>query len=165
MVEFFRPTGRILEPSKGEGVFLKYIPDCLWCEIDEGRDFFAWSEHVDWIIGNPPYSKTREFMRHAFRYAQNVVFLVPARNIFSGYGTVTEGHQFGAMKNMRWYGTGSKLGFPMGNGIAAIHWQKGYVGQTNQTFYQLEKPGELAMISLTRHKPCLAVEPTEGGEA
>lgn len=26
MVSFFQPSGKILEPSKGEGVFLKYLP-------------------------------------------------------------------------------------------------------------------------------------------
>jgi hypothetical protein len=41
MVEFFKPSGRILEPCKGDGVFLKYLPPhAEWCEIQEGRDFF-----------------------------------------------------------------------------------------------------------------------------
>ena len=38
MVEFFKPSGRILEPCKGDGVFLKYLPSAEWCEIQEGRD-------------------------------------------------------------------------------------------------------------------------------
>ena len=41
IVEMFNPQGKILEPCKGEGAFLKYLPeDTLWCEITEGKDFF-----------------------------------------------------------------------------------------------------------------------------
>ena len=137
MVEHFAPSGRILEPCRGAGAFMRYLPpDADWCELTEGRDFFLWWERVDWIITNPPYSKTREFLKHAISVADNVCFLVPARNIFSGYGTVRETKDFGAMRAIRWYGTGGKLGFPMGNAIAAIHWQRGYVGPTEQSFYE-----------------------------
>jgi hypothetical protein len=140
MVRFFNPTGSILEPCKGNGAFLKHLPtNAFWCEISEGRDFFEWQQPVDWIITNPPYSKTRPFMKHAFKVARNVVYLIPARNLFSGYGTVREATSYGGMKNLRWYGTGASLGFPMGNAIAAVHWEKGYVGPTHQTFYEDER--------------------------
>ena len=56
MVDFFKPSGRILDPCKGDGVFLKYLPGADWCEIEKGKDFFAWSNPVDWVFGNPPYS-------------------------------------------------------------------------------------------------------------
>ena len=60
IVRHFCPTGHILEPFKGDGVFLRYLPSKVdWCEIEEGRDFFAWKDAVDWIISNPPYSITR----------------------------------------------------------------------------------------------------------
>jgi hypothetical protein len=135
MVEFFAPAGRVLEPCKGAGAIFRYLPSgSAWCEIAEGRDFFAWHDHVDWIISNPPYSKLRPFLRHAFKVADNVAFLVPARNVFSGYGTVREAAGFGRMKNLRWYGTGSRLGFPMGNAIATIHWQRGHSGACAETF-------------------------------
>lgn len=140
MVEYFKPTGRILEPCRGGGAFMRYLPpDASWCEIAEGRDFFAWFEPVDWIITNPPYSMTRPFMRHAFRVANDIVFLVPARNIFSGYGTVRECIGWGGMASIRWYGTGGKLGFPMGNAIAAIHWTRGFSGTIKETFYEDEE--------------------------
>ena len=86
----------------------------------------------------PPYSKLRPFLKHAFKIADNVVFLIPARNLFSGYGTVREASGFGFMKNIRWYGTGGKLGFPMGNAIAAIHWMRGYEGMCQETFLEDE---------------------------
>lgn len=139
MVRFFQPSGRILEPCCGDGALLKYLPvDAEWCEIDKGRDFFMWENPVDWIISNPPYSKLRPFMRHAFSIANSVAFLVPARNVFSGYGTVREASSFGKMKNIRWYGTGGHLGFPMGNAIAAIHWERGYAGSCRETFIEDE---------------------------
>jgi hypothetical protein len=98
MVRYFQPTGRILEPCKGGGAFLRHLPpETFWCEIREGRDFFAWSEHVDWIITNPPYSIGREFLRHALSVSDNVVFLLPARNIFSGYGTLREAAGWGGI--------------------------------------------------------------------
>ena len=138
MVAFFRPSGRVLEPCRGDGAIFKHLPDAEWCELDEGRDFFDWSGSVDWILTNPPYSKLRPFMRHAFRLAKDVALLIPARNLFSGYGTVREAKSFGRMKHIRWYGTGARLGFPMGNAIAAIHWQRGHAGKCSESFYEDE---------------------------
>lgn len=75
-------------------------------------------------------------MVHAFKVAADVVLLIPVRNLVSGYGTVREAISYGAMKEIRWYGGGARLGFPMGNAIAAVHWKRGYRGQTTQTFYE-----------------------------
>lgn len=145
MVEYFQPAGRVLEPCRGGGAFMRYLPpDAFWCEIAEGRDFFAWSDPVDWIITNPPYSLTREFLRHAIAVSDNVVFLLPARNIFSGYGTVRECAGWGGMAAIRWYGTGARLDFPMGNAISAIHWKRGHSGSIRETFYEDER------LTLTR---------------
>jgi hypothetical protein len=139
MVQYFSPSGKILEPCSGTGAFLQFLPsNTLSCELQNGTDFFAWAQKVDWIITNPPYSKLRPFMVHSFRVANDVALLVPARNVFSGYGTVREAASFGRMKNMRWYGTGNKLGFPMGNAIVAIHWQRGWNGMCRESFYEEE---------------------------
>jgi len=35
-----------------------------WCEIDEGRDFFAYNKEVNAIITNPPYSLINKFLKH-----------------------------------------------------------------------------------------------------
>jgi hypothetical protein len=139
MVRYFNPSGRILEPCRGAGAFMRQLPtDALWCEVKDGRDFFEFREHVDWIITNPPYSLTRPFLSHALAVSDNVVFLLPARNIFSGYGTVRECAGWGGMAAIRWYGTGSRLAFPMGNAIAAIHWKRGHQGIIQETFYEDE---------------------------
>lgn len=147
MVRFFAPAGRVLEPCKGNGAVLKHLPpDTEWCEIDEGRDFLGWIKRADWILTNPPFSKLRAFLRHAFKLADNVVFLIPARNLFSGYGTVREAVKAGLrMRNIRWYGTGASLGFPMGNAIAAIHWQRGYDGPVTETFVEDESTAQASL--------------------
>jgi hypothetical protein len=139
MVRHFKPSGRILEPCRGLGAFMRQLPpDALWCEIKDDVDFFDWRDPVDWIITNPPYSLTRPFLHHALAVADNVVFLLPARNIFSGYGTVRECAGWGGMAAIRWYGTGARLDFPMGNAIAAIHWKRGHKGIILETFYEDE---------------------------
>ena len=141
MVTHFAPAGIVLEPCRGGGAIHDLLPEgSPWCEIEEGRDFFDFNQEVDWIISNPPYDQTRQFMRHAFRLAENVVFLVPARNIFSGYGTVREMIPWGGLVEIRWYGTGGKLGFPMGNAIAAFHWQRGHDGATRMSFHEDDQP-------------------------
>lgn len=127
MVRYFRPEGIILEPCKGDGVFLRYLPfDVQWCEIKEGKDFFQFSSRVDWVISNPPYSKTREWFRHSYKIAANLLYLVPLRNVFSGFGFIREIYEFGGIKAIRVYGTGNRLGFPMGNAIGALHIVKDY---------------------------------------
>lgn len=138
MVSHFRPTGTILDPCRGDGVFLEYLPlGAHSCEITDGEDFYAWTEHVDWVIGNPPYSITRPWFRHSYTIANNLLYLVPLRNVFSGYGFVREIHEYGGIVAIRVYGTGGKLGFPMGNAVGAFHVRKGYGGETAFTFFDL----------------------------
>jgi hypothetical protein len=135
MVAWFNPTGRILEPAKGEGAILNYLPGADWCEIEEGRDFFAWSEQVDWIISNPPYSCFREWLEHSFSVSINSVYLIPLKNFFSAFGQLSDCRKHGWVKHIRLYGTGAKLGFPMGNAVGAIHFMRGYWGDTSWSFY------------------------------
>lgn len=135
MVSHFEPCGAILEPFKGAGVFTALLPDADWCEIDEGRDFFDWHRPVDWIITNPPYSKLRPVFRHAASLAHDIVFLVPLRNVFSGFGFVREVFSYGGIAEIRVYGTGGSIGFPMGNCVGAMHFRQDYAGPTNWTFY------------------------------
>lgn len=136
MVEHFQPSGVVLDPCKGEGVFLDYLPEgSPWCEITNGRDFFEWTEPVDWVIGNPPYSLTRPWFKHSYGIADHLLYLVPLRNVFSGYGFVREIHEYGGIVELRIYGTGGRLGFPMGNAVGAFHIERGYVGPTVFSFF------------------------------
>jgi len=125
MVEWFKPSGRILEPSAGDGVFLRYLPeDALWCEIEKGRDFFAWHERVDWIIGNPPYSVVGQWLRHSIVLSDNFVYLIPIAKPFYGDGFLRLLWDWGNIKHIRLYGGGSTLNFPIGFAIGAIHFSK-----------------------------------------
>lgn len=77
LVEHLAPTGKILEPCCGDG----HILDCLppgteWCELKRGRDFLRWRGSVDWIVTNPPWSQIRAFLRHSFKVADRVAFLM-----------------------------------------------------------------------------------------
>ena len=83
IVEHFKPKGRMLEPCKGDGNFMKVLPEStLWCEILEGKDFFDFNDKVDWIITNPPYSKMRVFLKHSMEVADNVVFLTTINHLW-----------------------------------------------------------------------------------
>ena len=78
------PTGRILEPCRGEG----HILDCLppgteWCELKRGRDFLQWRGSVDWIVTNPPWSQIRAFLRHSFVVANRVAFLMTVNHAWT----------------------------------------------------------------------------------
>ena len=79
-----RMSGTVLAPARGQGAFHDRFPACLarhWCEITEGRDFLDWHEPVDWVMSNPPWSRLRDFSRHAMRIAPNIVWLAPLTNL------------------------------------------------------------------------------------
>jgi hypothetical protein len=133
MVNFFEPSGRVLEPCRGEGVFMKYLPGADWCEIREGRDFFACHNQYNWIIGNPPYSCFGKWIYHAMDIAENIVYLVPCAKPFYSEKLYRTMQDWGMIKHIRIYGSGNKLGFPIGFLIGAIHFQRGYFGPTYTT--------------------------------
>lgn len=84
LVEHFKPKGLILEPCKGTGNFLKYLPDSTyWCEIKEGRDFMDFKTKVDWIITNPPWSKIMKFLKHSLVVANNICFLFTINHLWT----------------------------------------------------------------------------------
>jgi hypothetical protein len=137
MMTHFQPDGVVLDPCRGTGVFHKLLPPgSPWCEVtDDGGDFFAWTKPVDWVVGNPPYSLTRPWFRHSYTVADHLLYLVPLRNVFSGFGFLREIHVFGGIREIRLYGTGGMLGFPMGNAIGSLHIQRGHRGPTVFSFY------------------------------
>ena len=77
IIEHFNPTGRILDPCRGEGAFYDNYPgdDNDWCELGEGKDFLQYQKKVDWIITNPPWSKMQKFLAHGMQIADNIVYL------------------------------------------------------------------------------------------
>jgi len=134
VIDMFPISGKVLEPCKGEGAFLKYLPpDTEWCEITENRDFFSHNKKVDWIVTNPPYSDFNRFLTHSFELAENVVFLVPLAKIFKSMGTLNEIRKYGGIRKM-WLISASKCGFPFGFPAAAVHFQRNYKGPAEIIF-------------------------------
>ncbi len=70
MLSLRRRSGRVLEPSCGDGAFSTLIPDCVAIELDATKaprhalvmDFFDFplSEKFETIIGNPPYVRFQD---------------------------------------------------------------------------------------------------------
>ncbi|HRQ58653.1 MAG TPA: class I SAM-dependent methyltransferase [Azoarcus taiwanensis] len=70
MLALRRNRGRVLEPSCGDGAFLRHLPGATGIELDAAHcppgalnmDFFAYpdSERFDTIIGNPPYVRFQD---------------------------------------------------------------------------------------------------------
>jgi hypothetical protein len=139
MVNFFKPSGRILEPCKGDGVFLKYLPPHTeWCEIEEGRDFFAIHDRYDWIVGNPPYSCLSKWFEHSFRLSDNVLFFIPFAYTFSGMARIGIIRDYGWIPSFRIYGSMTEIGWTVRGGTpaAAVHFQRGYTGPMYTTIYE-----------------------------
>lgn len=132
IINKFNLSGKVLDPFKGQGAFYNNYPETVkkdWCEIDEGKDFFEYKEHVDWIISNPPYSIYDEVMNHSFEIADNIVYLVPLNKIVSSLGRVKKIKEFGGVPYIYIIGA-SRCGFPFGFPCCAIYVKRGYKGET-----------------------------------
>lgn len=137
MIEYFSPSGQILDPCRGlNKVFYNNLPiDSNWCEIQEGKDFFEYNEKVDWIIGNPPYSIFNKWMQHSFEISDNIVYLVPTFKIFNALGLCRMYKENGWIKHIRFYDTGKEIEWSRSRPIVAVHFKKGYIGDTSWSFY------------------------------
>ncbi|MDO5760459.1 MAG: class I SAM-dependent methyltransferase, partial [Bacteroidota bacterium] len=70
MLTLRKNSGKVLEPSCGDGAFFNNIPSCVGIELDKthcpkgalNMDFFDYpiSEKFDTIIGNPPYVRYQD---------------------------------------------------------------------------------------------------------
>lgn len=138
IIDKFPLSGKVLDAFKGKGSFYDNYPEGVekdWCEIDEGRDFFEYNEHVDWIITNPPYSIYDEVMEHSMEIADNIVYLVPLSKVVSSLGRIKKLFEFGGVPYIYIIGA-SRCGFPFGFPACAIHVQKDYRGDTKIEMYQ-----------------------------
>lgn len=120
-----------LDAFRGDGAFYRFLPSLVtdWCEIDDGRDFFDYNKHADWIISNPPYSIFDAVLYHSFKIANNVAYLVPLSKVFSSMGRIRKWQAYGNIKAI-WILSASKCGFPFGFPAAFVWWKKGYTGET-----------------------------------
>ncbi len=87
VVEWAKPSGVVLEPCAGNGAFVEILENygckVLQCEILNGTNFFNFNQRVDWIITNPPWSNTRQFMLHAIGLCDNILFLITINHIIA----------------------------------------------------------------------------------
>lgn len=126
----FNISGKVLEPCKGEGAFLKYLPsDTDWCEIADGKNFYDYNQKVDWIVTNPPYSDFNRFLEHSFDLADNVVLLVPVAKMFKSMGTLQAIYKYGGFVEIHTLPS-NMAGFPFGFPSAVYYLKKGYCGTT-----------------------------------
>lgn len=132
----FPIKGLVLEPCKGEGAFMKYLPpDTMWCEITDGKNFYDFKPfpngvRIDWIVTNPPYSDFDRFLDHSFELADNVVLLVPIAKIMKSMGTLKKVFAYGGIVSCQFLG-GGQAGFPFGFPVGIYHFKKDYKGQTH----------------------------------
>ena len=132
IVKYFKPDGTILEPCKGTGNFLKYLPKNRtdYCEIEEGKPFENYKGKVDWIITNPPWSKMKIFLEKSCQVAnKHIVFLITVNHVFTKARIrITKQYNFN-LKEILYIETPKE--FPqMGFQLGLIHWEKNYTGAT-----------------------------------
>ena len=135
VVSFFAPSGRVLDPCRGDGAFHKYLPPgSEWCELKDDKDFYEFQGPVDWIIGNPPYSVFPKWLDHSFTVAENIVYLIPITKVFNSFGIMKRTQAWGGIKQIYAIGGGRSIGFPFGFAVGAVHFQRGYTGPIGLSF-------------------------------
>ena len=138
IISFFPIEGKCLDPCSGDGAFLKHLPeDSDWCEIRKGKDFFDYSEAVDWIVGNPPYSIFLDFLKHSCRLAENIVYILPTNKIFQSFSIMDTIDNYGGIKAILVYGGGQRIGFPFGFSVGAFYFKKNYAGGSRINFRRI----------------------------
>jgi len=128
--EIFPIAGKTLEPCKGEGVFLKYLPQNTdWCEIADGKNYYDYHKKVDWIVTNPPYSDFNRFLSHSFALADNIVLLVPMAKMFKSMGTLKSIFGYGGIVSI-YLLPASRAGFPFGFPCGIYYMKRSYQEKT-----------------------------------
>ena len=80
-----QPTDKVLDPSKGGGVFFNNLPECdkSYCEITEDIDYFEASGKYDLIIGNPPYSLWNKWLDKTMELTDKFCYIFGVMNLTS----------------------------------------------------------------------------------
>jgi len=78
-----KPGQIVLDPALGTGSFYRNFPgfvDARCC--DEDKNFFMWTETVDWVITNPPYSCLDKWLEKSFQVCRvGCAYLLGLHNI------------------------------------------------------------------------------------
>jgi hypothetical protein len=136
IINHYNPQGRILDPCRGGGAFFNNLDNADWCEIAEGKDFFDYHNHVDWIITNPPWSLMRQFLQHGMSIADNIVYLTSI-NHYTTKRRIQDMQAAGfGIKEFFCVATPPKPWPQSGFQLAAVHTARGYEGPIIFSFNQ-----------------------------
>lgn len=132
-------NGVVFEPCSGGGAFVRALRkigiEPIEGDISKGLDFFDYTKKVDWIITNPPWSKARDFARHSYELADNIVFLITIIHFTALRARLKDMEQANFMIReialvdtppYPWPQSGFQLG--------AVHLQRNWSGETKFTF-------------------------------
>jgi len=85
----FDRNDKVLDAGSGKNkVWYNNIPDyCdrFECEIEDGADFLDVNERFDWIIGNPPFHISWDFLKHASLMSNKGIAFLCNINSFNSY--------------------------------------------------------------------------------
>ena len=128
LVNHFKPTGKGLEPCCANGNILRFLPNADWCEITKGKDFFEYTNKVDYVFTNPPWSQIRAFLNHSMELADNVYFLFTINHLWTKARLRDiKSHNFG-IKEICIFDTPKEFQ-PSGFQCGMVHLQRGYIGE------------------------------------
>ena len=73
----------VLDPCRATGNFYNNLPTCKkeWCEITDGKDFFDYTNKVDLVIGNPPYSLWDKWLEHTIKITDKFCYIMGQQNL------------------------------------------------------------------------------------
>lgn len=135
MINFFNPSGKIIDPCRGENKVFYNLLDCDWAEINDGIDFFKINDKYDWVIGNPPYSVFNKWIKHSYDIASNIVYLLPTFKAYNALSLMRLYYDKGHIKHIRLYDTGKDIPWLRSRPICAIYFKVGYFGSTEYSKY------------------------------
>ena len=74
------------EPCRGDGRIQFFLEEehslaCTYSEINEGKDFFDWTEGTDLILTNPPFSLAQDFIDHAVAFSNTCIMLLRINSV------------------------------------------------------------------------------------
>ena len=92
-----QPLDIVLDPSKGLGVFYDNLPECSkdWCEIEENIDFYKYTNNVDVIIGNPPFSQWTKWIKKTIELnPKKIAYVIGCLNLTKSRIKLLQSHNY-----------------------------------------------------------------------
>lgn len=151
IIGYLNPKGFVLDPCRGQGAFYNNFPPGVqkdWCEIAQGRNFFWWAKHVDWVLTNPPWSgrAMTAFLEHSLKVADNVALLIPSAMGLTTRKRIRLVHQHGfGLKELIFYDWPE--GWPRWAFTLTVHhWQRGWRGDPKFTYFMENEKSRIGRL-------------------